>query len=59
MSKGRREQERMDTKKMWSSDIREYNEDAGREDILPFVTTGMESEGVMLGDTNPNEKHEY
>ena len=46
-------------KKMWYIYIMEYYSAIRREQILPFATTWMELEGIMLSEISQGEKDKY
>ena len=46
-------------KKMWFIYIMEYYAAIKRNEILPFATTWMELEGIMLSEISQTEKNMY
>ena len=46
-------------KKMWYIYTMEYCSAIRRKQILPFATTWMELEGIMLSEISPAEKEKY
>ena len=47
------------TKKMWYRYTMEYNSAIKRNEILPFITTWMDLEGIMLSKISQSEKDKY
>ena len=43
-------------KKMWCIHTMEYYSAIKKKEILPFATTWMELEGIMLSEINQSEK---
>ena len=46
-------------KKMWFIYTMEYYLAMGKNEILPFATTWMEPEGIMLSEISQSEKDRY
>ena len=46
-------------KKMWEIYTMEYYSAAKKNEILPFATTWMELEGIMLSEISQSEKDRY
>ena len=46
-------------KKMWYIYTMEYYSAIKKNEILPFATTWMELEGIMLSEVNQSEKDKY
>ena len=46
-------------KKMWYRYTMEYNSAIKRNEILPFITTWMDLEGIMLSKISQSEKDKY
>ena len=46
-------------KKMWHIYITEYYSAIKKKEILPFATTWMDREGIMLSKTSQAEKDKY
>ena len=46
-------------KKMWYIYTMEYYSAIRRKQIVPFATTWMELEGIMLSEISQVEKHKY
>ena len=46
-------------KKMWYIYTMEYYSVTKKNDILPFATTWMEQEGIMLSEVSQSEKDRY
>ena len=46
-------------KKRWYIYTMEYYSAIRRKQVLPFMTTWMELEGIMLGETSQAEKNKY
>ena len=46
-------------KKMWYLDTMEYYSTIKKNEILPFATTWMELEGIMLSEISQSEKDKY
>ena len=46
-------------KKMWHRYTMEYHSAMRRKQILPFATTWMELEGIMLSEISQAEKDKY
>uniref|UniRef100_A0A452UXU6 Uncharacterized protein n=1 Tax=Ursus maritimus TaxID=29073 RepID=A0A452UXU6_URSMA len=44
---------------MWSIYTVEYYSVIGKNEILPFATTWMELEGIMLSEISPSEKDKH
>ena len=46
-------------KKMWSTHTMEYYSAIRKNEYLPFASTWMELEGIMLSQISQAEKHNY
>ena len=46
-------------KKIWYIYIMEYYSGIKKNEVLPFATTWMELEGIMLSEINQTEKDKY